>query len=115
MARLIHTYNPAQRRVAMLYQPADKQNVLRNLGVLAAMALVVNLFFFSASPAATGRAAGSGLDKVNHIIVIYQENWSFDSLYGNFPGANGFANDASTVGQVDKAGQPDAVLPQPID
>jgi phospholipase C len=30
--------------------------------------------------------------KVNHIIVIYQENWSFDGLYGHFPGANGLAN-----------------------
>ena len=26
--------------------------------------------------------------KVNHIIIIYQENWSFDGLYGKFPGAN---------------------------
>jgi phospholipase C len=63
-------------------------------------------------------AAASGADvlsRVQHIVVVYQENWSFDSLYGNFPGANGFANDASTVGQVDKAGQPYAVLPQPID
>ena len=31
-----------------------------------------------------------GLDKIKHIIVIYQENWSFDGLYGNFPGAEGF-------------------------
>jgi phospholipase C len=26
---------------------------------------------------------------IKHIIVIYQENWSFDSLYGLFPRANG--------------------------
>jgi phospholipase C len=30
--------------------------------------------------------------KVQHIVVIYQENWSFDSLYGQFPGANGLQN-----------------------
>src|ERR1700693_252209 len=30
--------------------------------------------------------------KIGHIIVIYQENWSFDSLYGQFPGINGLAN-----------------------
>jgi acid phosphatase len=30
--------------------------------------------------------------KINHIVVIYQENWSFDALYGKFPGANGIAN-----------------------
>jgi len=62
-------------------------------------------------------AAASGADvlsRIQHIVVIYQENWSFDSLYGKFPGANGLANDASTVPQVDKNGQPYTVLPQPI-
>ena len=32
------------------------------------------------------------LNQINHFVVIYQENWSFDSLYGEFPGANGIAN-----------------------
>jgi phospholipase C len=68
------------------------------------------------------RAAGS-LDKVNHLIVVYQENWSFDSLYGKFPGANGFASISGSaaqypvttaVRQVDKNGQPYTTLPQPI-
>ena len=27
--------------------------------------------------------------RIQNIIVICQENWSFDSLYGLFPGANG--------------------------
>jgi phospholipase C len=53
-------------------------------------------------------------NKINHIIVIYQENWSFDSLYGKFPGANGLANASSTIPQVDKSGSPLTVLPQPI-
>jgi len=35
--------------------------------------------------------------KVNHIIVIYQENWTFDALYGKFPGANGIANATSAT------------------
>ena len=30
------------------------------------------------------------LKELGHLIVIYQENWSFDSLYGQFPGANSF-------------------------
>src|SRR3954452_3564210 len=55
------------------------------------------------------------LDKINHIIVIYQENWSFDGLYGNFPGANGLSNAGDKATQVDKNGQPYATLPQPID
>src|SRR5437867_8711738 len=60
------------------------------------------------------RAEG-GLSEINHLIVIYQENWSFDSLYGEFPGANGFDNAGTAVRQVDKNGQPYAALPQPLD
>src|ERR671936_138559 len=60
-------------------------------------------------------AAASPFDRLNHIVVIYQENWSFDSLYGRFPGANGLDNAAATMRQVDKEGAPYATLPQPID
>ncbi len=59
-------------------------------------------------------AAGSA-QNINHLIVIYQENWSFDGLYGNFPGANGIANAGAAMKQVDKNGTPYATLPQPID
>ena len=55
-----------------------------------------------------------GLDKIKHIIVIYQENWSFDGLYGNFPGAEGFSSPDFHSQQVDKEGNPLTVLPQPI-
>jgi len=34
-------------------------------------------------------AQGPGLEKITHLIVIYQENWSFDGLSGRFPGADG--------------------------
>src|SRR5262249_25545087 len=52
---------------------------------------------------------------INHVIVVYQENWSVDSLYGLFPGANGLANAASKTAQVDKDGKPITVSPQPWD
>ena len=52
-------------------------------------------FLFACCVSAVG-AAPSGESqlaalraKINHVIVIYQENWSFDGLYGEFPGANG--------------------------
>jgi len=51
---------------------------------------------------------------INHIIVIYMENQSFDKLYGSFPGANGIANAGDTINQVDKNGQPYKTLPAPI-
>ena len=47
------------------------------------------------------------LRPIKHIIVIYQENWSFDSLYGLFPGANGLANSsAASLNQTDRSDNP---------
>ncbi|OIQ71250.1 phospholipase C 2 precursor [mine drainage metagenome] len=51
------------------------------------------------------------LAKINHIIVIYLENHSFDNLYGLFPGANGLAQSKDSPLQVDMEGNPYAVLP----
>jgi acid phosphatase len=65
--------------------------------------------------AAQAAQAERPIDQINHLIVIYQENWSFDSLYPYFPGANGIANAGISVKQVDKTGTPYAVLPQPFD
>src|SRR5262249_31009834 len=55
----------------------------------------------------------SPLSQIDHFIVIYQENWSFDALYGKFPGANGIANATDANGnllpayqQVDRNGIP---------
>src|SRR5258708_3224704 len=59
-------------------------------------------------------AQTSGLQKINHIVVIYQENWSFDGLYGKFPGVNGLDQAAATTPQVDKSGTPYTTLPQPL-
>lgn len=61
------------------------------------------------------RAQSPGLERLNHVIVIYQENWSFDSLYGQFPGADGLANAGETVRQTMKDGIPYAILPPPLD
>lgn len=55
------------------------------------------------------------IDKINHVIVIVQENWSFDGLYGFFPGANGIANAGATINQLDKDGRPYTTLPAVID
>jgi Phosphoesterase family len=47
------------------------------------------------------RKALRDLQEIKHIIVIFQENWSFDALYGRFPGANGYANSFDTLRQLD--------------
>jgi acid phosphatase len=54
----------------------------------------------------------TSLKKIEHIVVIYGENRSFDNLYGLFPGANGL-NKATTAQstQVDRDGSPLTALP----
>jgi acid phosphatase len=48
-------------------------------------------------------APSDSLAAIDHFIVIYQENWSFDGLYGSFPGANGIANaSAASLNQIDR-------------
>ena len=60
----------------------------------------------------------SALHNIKHIILIYQENWSFDSLYGLFPGANGISRSSRiSLAQRDRlTGKPySSQLGQPFD
>ena len=53
------------------------------------------------------------LDKVNHIVVIYEENHSFDNLYGGWEGVNGLSNaDEAHTTQVNEAGNAYTCLKQ---
>ena len=38
----------------------------------------------------TSRAARAGIGRIKHVVVVMQENRSFDSYFGTFPGADGF-------------------------
>ncbi|TMC20455.1 MAG: acid phosphatase, partial [Chloroflexi bacterium] len=63
----------------------------------------------------TQQSGQNPFGKIRHLIVLYQENWSFDSLYGYFPGVDGIKNASPTaVQQVDKNGKPYTTLPQPL-
>lgn len=55
-----------------------------------------------------------GIEKIDHVVVLFQENWSFDGLFGKFPGANGLANASNALPQSDKSGHVYAVLPPSI-
>jgi len=71
-------------------------------------ALAAALLFAAVVVFVPARTCAQGPKKIQNVIVIYQENWSFDSLYGLFPGANGIANASSTSqSQLDRlTGQP---------
>src|SRR6201994_4710546 len=52
------------------------------------------------------------LDKIQHVVVIYMENHSFDNLYGDFPGAVGLSDaPKDRIIQVDSTGKPYLYLP----
>jgi phospholipase C len=67
----------------------------------------------SRAPAPTTNAT---IAKINHVVVIYLENRSFDNLYGEFPGADGIVGlSPDKYQQVDANGAPYATLPQAPD
>ena len=54
---------------------------------------------------------GDPLRRIGHIVVIFEENRSFDNMFGLFPGANGLSGAAATSTQTDPDGHPYAMLP----
>jgi phospholipase C len=65
------------------------------------------------SPARVSRTdVPAGINKINHVVVIYLENRSFDNLYGEFPGAEGLTQAVSAPKQISSTGEPYETLPQ---
>ncbi len=78
---------------------------------LAAL-LAAALYVAGCAQAPGQRQPARGLQKIEHIVVIYAENRSFDHLYGLFPGAEGIAQaTAEQKTQLDHDGTPLPTLP----
>jgi len=74
------------------------------------LALVAGLGYSEASnPYSSAKdpalAAGSGIHKIKHVVIIMQENRSFDSYFGTYPHADGIPM---------SNGQPTACVPDPL-
>jgi len=80
--------------------------MLRHVVILPLL-LVVALAVVPAGAAAASGRSSDPLSRVNHIVVIYQENHSFDNLYGGWEKVDGLgdAPRRRTV-QVNQAGAP---------
>jgi len=76
---------------------------------LVVLALVSGIAWngFVSEPSARSAPLG-GIHKIRHIIVIMQENRSFDSYFGTYPGANGIpmVNGVPTACLPDTQGRP---------
>ena len=78
----------------------------------SAAAIVVGAVALLTACASKPAAEQAGLARIEHVIVIFAENRSFDNLYGLFPGANGIANATpAQYTQVDQDGRPLPHLP----
>lgn len=54
----------------------------------------------STNTTTTSSVAASGLNKIQHFVFIMQENRSFDSYFGTYPGANGIPAGVSFIDPV---------------
>jgi len=80
--------------------------------MLLRISALLALCFISIWPSGASADSGAGrLGAIKHIVVIYEENHSFDNLYGGWEGVNGRAN-ATNSTQISQAGTPYACLLQ---
>jgi acid phosphatase len=82
------------------------------IGSLTVMAAGPIFTGVQASDGSEDRGSIGALAGIKHLVVIYDENHSFDNLYGFFRGANGIRNAEDLPPQVDLSGQPYTCLPQ---
>src|SRR5215210_3083551 len=78
-------------------------------------ALILALLLSPSSTVSSTAVEQSSNVPIDHTIVIFLENHTFDNLYGKFPGANGLDQPDAQVPQVDKDGVVYQALPQPLD
>jgi len=71
---------------------------------LATCIAIATLLSPAQSTSTPAGAASSGIHKIRHIVIIMQENRSFDSYFGTYPGADGIPT---------LAGQPSVCIPNP--
>jgi phospholipase C len=78
-------------------------------GVLGLLVLVLGLAAISQGKASSGddprASVPAGIHKIKHVIMIMQENRSFDSYFGTYPGADGFPM---------RNGKPTVCVPDPL-
>jgi phospholipase C len=65
----------------------NQASALARRRIAAGVAVLVGAVLLSSAPGAA--AANEGIHKIQHVVMIMQENRSFDSYFGTYPGANG--------------------------
>jgi acid phosphatase len=78
---------------------------MKRLGLAAALAVAVAAVVATTGMSSPTTGAAQKFSKIDHLVVIYEENHSFDNLYGGWEGVNGRQNATNTtqVGQTGSA------------
>jgi phospholipase C len=64
------------------------RGIVRHVALLTAGLCVLS----ACGPTVLAPAGGTGIHKIKHVIIIMQENRTFDSYFGRYPGADGLPN-----------------------
>ena len=82
---------------------ANRRQTSRPKGAVATAGLTVAMFgltlLWPTGPTSAAGATPTGINKIQHVVMIQMENRSFDNYFGTFPGADGIpmANGTPTV------------------
>jgi phospholipase C len=74
-------------------------------GSLRSRSILISAVLLAMAAFAPAAVAASGIHKIKHVVLIMQENRSFDSYFGTYPGADGIPM---------RHGKPIACLPDPL-
>src|SRR5262245_32771512 len=78
-----------------------------------ATVLAIGLAAAAIRVSAAGEGRSEQLSRINHFVVIYQENHSFDNLFGQWEGVEGLDKaEPGRTTQMNQAGNPFACLKQ---
>lgn len=71
------------------FRPTRRTAALGSVAIVTVVALGAAALVASHDSTASAGSSGTGIHKIKHVIVIMQENRSFDSYFGTYPGADG--------------------------
>jgi len=84
----------------------------RRPGLLAVSFLGLILAACAAGPSGGGESRNGGRAPIDHIVVLFLENRTFDHLFGTYPGVDGLAGYRGR--QADRSGVTYVTLPHPL-
>jgi phospholipase C len=81
---------------------------------LARFSILAIASMLASNPVMAQAVRSDPLAAIGHIVIIFEENRSFDNFFGKFPGANGFNNAVDAALQIGPDGKPYKYLPAAI-